>query len=248
MPPNRVKSPADYIIFALDVPDLQAARPYVEALSGAVGMFKVGLELFVCEGPAVVEYVRSKSGADVFLDLKLHDIPETVRRAVAGMAGLGVAYATVHCGGGRRMLAAAVAGGGTQVKILGVTVLTSVGSGDMQGVVDGSASGFTDRVVRRATVAHAAGCAGVICSGLEAAAVRREAGSGFKIITPGIRLVDASAPDDQRRTVTPGEAVLAGADHIVIGRPIRDAFDPRAAARRIAAQIEAALGQDNMKQ
>lgn len=247
MPPNRVKSPADYIIFALDVPGLQAARPYVEALSGAVGMFKVGLELFVCEGPAVVEYVRRKSGADVFLDLKLHDIPETVRRAVAGMAGLSVAYATVHCGGGQRMLEAAVEGGGKQVKILGVTVLTSVGPGDMQGAVDSPPSDFTGRVVRRATVAHAAGCAGVICSGLEAAAVRRQIDPGFKIITPGIRLADSGTPDDQRRTVTPGEAVLAGADHIVVGRPIRDAADPRAAARGIAARIKAALCQDNMK-
>lgn len=246
MPPKRAKSPSDYIIFALDTPGLQAARPYVEALAGAVGMFKVGLELFICEGPAVVEYVRRKSGADVFLDLKLHDIPETVRRAVAGMARLGVTYATVHCDGNRRMLAAAVAGGGDQVKILGVTVLTSVGSGDRE-VTGGNSSGFTRLVVRRAAVAHAVGCAGVICSGLEAAAVRREIGHDFKIVTPGIRMTDACASDDQRRIVTPAQAVLAGADHIVVGRPIRDAADPRAAAKRIAARIEAALCQDNMK-
>jgi len=249
MSANGARSPADYIVFALDVPGLQAVKPYVEALSGAVGMFKVGLELFIREGPAVVEYVQRKSGTDVFLDLKLHDIPETVRRAVAGMAKLQVAYATVHCGDSRRMLEAAVEGGGKQVKILGVTVLTSVGFDDIQGTGGGPSHppALADLVIRRAARAHAAGCAGVICSGLEAAAVRREMGRDFKIITPGIRPANSRAPDDQRRTVTPAQAVLAGADHIVVGRPIRDAADPRAAAERIAEQIEAVFHQDNMK-
>ncbi len=239
------RPPADYIIFALDVPGLEAARPYVETLSGRVGMFKVGLELFVREGPTVVEYVRRKSGAAVFLDLKLHDIPETVRRTVAAMAGLGVAYTTVHCAGGRRMLEAAVAGGGGRVGILAVTVLTSEGPAPGQGAGKGL-SDLSRQVVRRAQAAQAAGCAGVICSGLEAAAVRGAAGAQFKIVTPGIRPA-GSGGDDQRRIVTPAEAVAAGADHIVVGRPIRDAADPTTAARRIADQIAAVLPQENMK-
>jgi orotidine-5'-phosphate decarboxylase len=139
-----------------------------------------------------------------------------------------------------------VAGGGGQVGILGVTVLTSAGPERSLGA-EAALSDLSPQVVRRARAAQAAGCAGVICSGLEAAAVRSSTGAEFKIVTPGIRPEGSGAGDDQRRTVTPAEAVLAGADYIVVGRPVRDAADPRAAAGRIADQIAAALGQENMK-
>ncbi len=232
----------DYIIFALDVPGPQAAEPYLELLRGRVGMFKVGLELFVRAGPAIVAHVRGHGGAPVFLDLKLHDIPETVRRATAGMAELGVAFATVHCSGGRRMLEAAVAGAAGRVGILGVTVLTSRPIGGPGGSAP-SAAHVTAAVVRRARMAMEAGCAGVICSGLEATAVREAVGGGFKIVIPGIRPAESAGRDDQRRIVTPAAAVGAGADYLVVGRPIRDAADPAAAARAIARQIRQALGQ-----
>ncbi len=240
---SRKRRAQDYIIFALDVPGPQAADPYLVSLRGRVGMFKIGLELFVRGGPAIVAHVRSKSGAPVFLDLKLHDIPETVRRTTAGMAELGVAFATVHCSGGRRMLEAAVAGAAGQVGILGVTVLTSRPAGRPGGSAPPAAD-ITAEVVRRARMAMASGCVGVICSGLEAAAVRKAADGDFKIVTPGIRPAEAAVRDDQRRIVTPAAAVAAGADYVVIGRPIRDAADPAAAAGAIACQIRGALGQE----
>ncbi len=230
------KTARDYIVFALDLPGLAAARPYIERLSGAVGMFKVGLELFVREGPEIVRVIQRTGGTPVFLDLKLHDIPETVRRTVAGMADLGVAYTSVHCGEQPAMLEAAVAGSSGRVGILAVTLLTSVGTGP-----DGGADVET-LVVHRAAAAAAAGCRGVVCSGKEAAAVRRACGPRLTVVTPGIRPPQAGKnTDDQRRVTTPAQAVAAGADYLVIGRPIRDAPDPLAAVRRIAGQVEDAL-------
>ena len=238
-----MKSPKDYIIFPLDVASGEEAKRYVTMLAGVVGMFKVGLELFIRSGPEIVTFIHSAGPAGVFLDLKLHDIPATVSRAMAGVAALGVRLATVHCGENRRMLEAAVAGGG-RVGVLGVTVLTSVSAQDIAAAGFGAelAADLPRLVLRRARMAQQAGCAGVVCSGLEAGAIKAEFGAGFVTVTPGIRpLWAVSGADDQQRVSTPAAAVKGGSDYLVIGRPIRDAKDPRAAARLIASEIESAL-------
>ncbi|MBT8330958.1 MAG: orotidine-5'-phosphate decarboxylase, partial [Deltaproteobacteria bacterium] len=178
--------------------------------------------------------------ARVFLDLKLHDIPATVKRAMARIADMGVAFATVHVGETSRMLAAAVDGGGGNVGILGVTVLTSVSAQDLKSA--GYRQDLYDdlllTVTRKAGVAHAAGCAGVVCSGLEVSRIKEVIGQNFLTVTPGIRPAWSMTPEeDQRRITTPAEAIYAGADYLVIGRPIRDAKDPAQAAARIAEEI-----------
>jgi orotidine-5'-phosphate decarboxylase len=238
------KAAKEYIIFPLDVPTPAKARYFIDLLADRVGMFKVGLELFVGAGPEIIDQINTNSQARVFLDLKLHDIPATVQRAMQRIAGLGVAMTTVHCSGSKRMLEAAVRGSEGRVDVLGVTVLTSMSAADIR------ADGFKDRfvkdlgslVVHRAAMAQAAGCRGVVCSGLEVGMINAALGDAFMTVTPGIRPSwEATAGDDQQRIVTPAEAITAGADHLVIGRPIRDAQDPREAARRIAAEIEAVL-------
>ena len=236
-----MKPAKDRIIFPLDVATVDEAKKYVALLAENVGLFKVGLELFIQAGPEIIGFIHSQTQARVFLDLKLHDIPATVGRAMARIADLGVAFATVHVGETRRMLAAAIEGSGGRVAILGVTVLTSVSAEDLK------AAGFRRdfysdmllTVMERATIAHAAGCAGVICSGLEVRRIKDKIGQDFVAVTPGIRPAWAvKAEEDQRRITTPEEAVSAGADYLVIGRPIRDAKDPVKAAVRIAAEIE----------
>jgi orotidine-5'-phosphate decarboxylase len=214
----------------------------VELLADHVGMFKVGLELFIRCGPAIVTMIRRTGRRDVFLDLKLHDIPETVRRAMAAVADLDVALATVHSGENQRMLGAAVAGAAGRTGVLAVTVLTSVSSLDLQkaGFVPERADNPLNLVLARGAAAKAAGCAGVVCSPLEARDVKKRFGADFLVITPGIRPADA-AVHDQQRLNTPAQAIRNGADGLVIGRPIRDAADPVAAARQIAVEIQAAL-------
>ncbi|MBI5489245.1 MAG: orotidine-5'-phosphate decarboxylase [Deltaproteobacteria bacterium] len=229
----------DRLVFALDVPDGHAALRLVRLLAGEVGTFKVGLELFCAEGPALVREVSQRGGA-VFLDLKLHDIPATVGRAVSrALAGGGVRWLTVHTGGGRQMLEAAVREAGTGAGILGVTVLTSLN--EAGAVEAGLSPPLGNLVVRRAALAVDCGCAGVVASPQEAGAIRRVVGPGPLIVTPGIRPPGAAA-GDQQRTSTPAEAIAAGADVVVVGRPIRDASDPVAAARGIRSAIEEALG------
>lgn len=231
------REPHDYIVFPLDVPDRATALNYVNRLSGKVGLFKVGLELFIAEGPDMVRAVTEAAGpGKVFLDLKLHDIPATVGRALKSAAGLGVKFATVHAdalvGLSRWMAEATQAGLG----VLAVTVLTSLGPDDLARL------GYTDSpselVLRRAQLAKDTGCAGVVCSGLEAKGVREVIDPGMVIVTPGIRpawtLIEG---DDQRRVVTPKMAVDDGSDYLVIGRPIRDADDPAEAADKVAQEI-----------
>jgi orotidine-5'-phosphate decarboxylase len=232
------------LIFPLDVAAEAEARGWVERLSGSVGMFKVGFELFVRSGPAIVRFIRDTGTAGVFLDLKLHDIPQTVARTMAGILDLGVRLATVHCGESPAMLAAAAAAAAGRVGVLGVTVLTSVSAADLAaaGYPEALAGDMQGLVLRRAAMAHRAGLAGVVCSGREVAAIKRAFGPGFLAATPGIRPAwAAGAPDDQKRITTPAEAIRAGADFIIVGRPIRDAADPREAARRTVAEIAAAL-------
>lgn len=231
----------DYIIFPLDVPTVAAAREYVELLTDDVGMFKVGLELFVRSGPEIVKLIQKCGPAGIFLDLKLHDIPATVAGAMKVIADLGVQFATVHCGETPEMFKAAVIAAGRSVGVLGVTVLTSVSAKDIQ------AAGFSPEysgdisalVMKRAAMANTAGCAGIVCSGLEVKSVKAKFGRDFIAVTPGIRpLWDAQGKDDQKRITTPAQAVQNGADYLVIGRPIRNAKDPREAARRIAEEID----------
>ena len=239
-----MRSGKDYLIFPLDVPTSDEARRYIELLAESVGLFKVGLELFVRSGPEIIEFIHSKSAARVFLDLKLHDIPATVGRAMARISDLGVAFATVHVGETQRMLEAAVEGSGGKVGILGVTVLTSVSADDLKtaGYREDLYNDMPRTVMRRAQIAHKTGCAGVICSGLEVQQIKENLGKDFLAVTPGIRPAwTVTEKEDQRRITTPARAVAAGADYLVIGRPIRDADNPRQAAARIAEEIEDVL-------
>ena len=222
------------IIVALDTDSPDSALAVVEALAGEVGMFKVGMELFPRGGPELVRKVR-ETGADVFLDLKFHDIPNTVAGGVRSAAALGVKFATVHASGGREMLArAAEAARGTGTTVLAVTVLTSIDESDLSEI--GFSSPPADLVVRLARMAVREGIGGIVCSAREVAAVRELAGRSAVLVTPGVRLPE-DAVGDQKRVVTPFDAMRNGADYLVVGRPITKAADPVAAARRFAAEM-----------
>jgi orotidine-5'-phosphate decarboxylase len=226
------------IIVALDTDSPEAALAAVSVLSGEVGLFKVGMELFPRGGPGLIDRIRSK-GAEVFLDLKFHDIPNTVAGAVKSAVAMGVKFATVHASGGRAMLAAAAeAAAGSGTTVLAVTVLTSLDDADLASV--GFALPAAEAVERLTGMAVAAGIGGIVCSAKEAAAVRARVGKGVVLVTPGVRLPEDSA-GDQKRVVTPFEAFRAGADYIVVGRPITKAADPVAAARKFAAEAGRAL-------
>lgn len=220
------------LIVALDVPEAAAAKRLVTELDGSVGYYKVGLELLMAGGCfELIVWLRER-GKKVFADFKFFDVPRTVAAAVRGLDGRGASLATVH--GEAAMLEAAVAAKGG-LGILAVTVLTSHDARDLAGW--GSARDVTDVVVARARDAHAAGCDGVIASGLEAQRLRRELGSEFLIVVPGIRPAGQPTADDQKRTVDVEEAFEAGADYIVVGRPILTAANPRAAADAYQARI-----------
>jgi orotidine-5'-phosphate decarboxylase len=224
--------PGNRLIAAIDTPARAEADALIARLAGVPGWIKLGLELFCAEGPAVVADAAAR-GHRVMLDLKLHDIPETVARATARIAALGAGLITVHAGGGRAMLEAAVRSAGA-ARVLAVTVLTSLDDADLAQI--GAHGPVRDLAVTRARLAIAAGCAGVVSSPREAAAIRAIAPSGFLIVTPGVRPAGADA-GDQKRVMTPREARAAGADLIVVGRPLRDAGDPAAAARAIIAEL-----------
>ena len=234
----------DYIIFPLDVPSMDEAKRYVELLADCVGLFKVGLELFIRSGPEIVRYINEAGAAGVFLDLKLHDIPATVSRSMEGIADLGVKFATVHCGESQKMLEAAVAGSHGRVDILGVTVLTSVSAADIEaaGYQPDYYQDLSGLVIKKAAMAKAAGCAGIVCSGLEASMIKSRFGEKFVAVTPGIRPQwSLGEQDDQARVTTPARAIKNGSDYLVIGRPIRDAGDPVLAAVKVAEEIDAAI-------
>jgi len=240
-----MKQPKDHLIFPLDVPTVEDARRYVELLRDHVGVFKVGLELFIQAGPDIVHEIRKISPrARIFLDLKLHDTPEPVYRAIQIVASLGVTYTTVHCGESKKMLEAAVKAAGNNVQLLGVTVLTSVAKEDIQssGYEASFANDVSRLVLKKAEIARTAGFAGVICSGHEAGLIKKTCGKSFLAVTPGIRPVwDIPTGDDQARVMTPARAIQNGSDQLVIGRPIRDANDPAVAAQQVLAEIEKAL-------
>jgi orotidine-5'-phosphate decarboxylase len=235
-------APKDRIIFALDVPTTEEAVTYIDLLKDHVGVFKIGLELFVAEGPSVLNAVRERMGGrGIFLDMKFHDIPATVRGAMRSASALGAEFVTVHCDEGSGLLKAVVEGNTGGTKVLGVTVLTSLSTKDMlETGIDPKYKNPADLVLKRAELARDAGCAGVVCSGQEARVVRKEFGEDFIIVTPGIRGPNDPV-DDQKRVVTPYKAITKGADYIVVGRPIRNAPDPIQAATVIAEEIERAL-------
>jgi len=239
-----MKQAKDYIIFPLDVRSAGDAKHYIGLLAKHVGMFKVGLELFIRSGPEVVKMIRDMSEVGVFLDLKLHDIPATVRRAMESIAELGVNLTTVHCGETTEMLKEAVAGSSGKTGVLGVTVLTSVSDFDIKnaGFENQYYSDITKLVLKRAKTAKDAGCVGVVCSGLEAKMIKNAFGKDFLAVTPGIRPAwSMDKKDDQQRITTPADAIKNGSDYLVIGRPIRDANDPVQAAVMTADEIESAL-------
>jgi len=222
------------LIVALDLPDAAEARALVAQLDTAVAFYKLGLELFMGGAyPGLVDWLVGR-GKRVFVDLKFFDVPETVRCAVRALRGRGVALATVH--GNQRMMEAAAAEKG-EVKLLAVTVLTSLDRGDLDDL--GFACDVGELVLSRARRALAAGCDGVVSSGLEARQLRDELGERLLVVTPGIRPVENRPADDQKRTVDVAQAFANGADYIVVGRPIRQAPDPRAAAEAIQATIAA---------
>ena len=237
------KESKDRIIFPLDFPDIDSARKYIEILRDNIGLFKVGLELFVKEGPSILSIIKKEGRAKIFLDLKFHDITETVKGAMKSANALGAEFITVHCDEGRRLLESAVESASGKTKVLGVTVLTSLSGESLKEI--GMREEFQDPlklVLHRARIAKSAGCAGVVCSGLEASFVRKEFGKDFIIVTPGIRPSwSVIKNDDQQRIVTPSDAIKAGADYIVVGRPIRTAKDPVDAVKRIEKEIEEAL-------
>jgi orotidine-5'-phosphate decarboxylase len=239
-----MKQPKDYIIFPLDLPSVRIAKEYVKILSDSVGMFKIGLELFIHSGREIIDFIHDFSTAEIFLDLKLHDIPVTVSRAMERIADLGVKFATVHCSESNKMLQAAVAASRGKVDILGVTVLTSVSPNDIHlaGYKEKFYSNISKLVLQRAVNAKSAGCKGVVCSGLEVEMIKAKIDPDFIAVTPGIRpMWEGMKNDDQKRITTPSGAIQQGSDFLVIGRPIRDAKDPRKAAIRIAEEIEAVL-------
>lgn len=226
--------PRRRLAFALDYPSVAEARAGAAAVRDAVGVLKIGLELFVREGPSAIA-LGAELGCDVFLDLKLHDIPETVERAVASAAGHGVRYLTLHAGGGRRMLEqAARRAEGSGLVLLAVTVLTSLDDADLAELGVGASTGA--HAHRLAELARDSGIQGLVCSVKEVAALRQLMGPSAVLVTPGIRPA-AGASDDQKRTGTPGAAIRAGASLLVVGRPIRDAADPSATARAICSEI-----------
>ncbi|HVQ61512.1 MAG TPA: orotidine-5'-phosphate decarboxylase [Burkholderiales bacterium] len=227
---------AERLIAALDVADAAQAKALVESLGDSVRFYKVGLELFMSGGVFELIDWLAKRRNKVFADLKFFDIPETVAAAVRGLRGRGVTFATVH--GNRAMLEAAGQAKG-EVKILAVTVLTSLDRGDLDDL--GFQCDVEKLVLSRARRALEAGCDGVISSGMEAPALKRELGDRLLVVTPGIRPVENRPSDDQKRTVDVAQAFANGADYIVVGRPIRQAPDPRAAALAIQATIASAF-------
>ena len=231
--------PDPRVIVALDYPDADSALAFAARVAPTHCRLKVGMELFTAAGPAVVSNLVSR-GFDVFLDLKFHDIPTTVARACAQAAELGVWMLNVHALGGKKMLLAAreaVERSKHRPFLIGVTLLTSHGESDLADI--GWEPGAAGHVARLATIAHACGLDGVVCSPQETPDLRRRFGRDFLLVTPGVRPVGA-AMDDQNRTRTPAEAVADGSDYLVIGRPITRASDPVSALAAINSEIETA--------
>ncbi len=225
------------IIFALDVDSADKAKKLVERLESHIRFYKIGLQLFLAGGFPVVRWIAER-GHRVMLDLKFYDIPQTVKLAVGQLRGKGVTFATVH---GNEPIVSAAVQAGAEVKILAVTVLTSFGREDMEGFL-GVRCEVGDLVLSRARRAIDSGADGIVASGVEVGRLRRELGSDFLIITPGIRPAGTGfGRDDQKRIVTAGQAIGGGADYVVVGRPIRDAADPISVIEAMQEEIAANL-------
>jgi orotidine-5'-phosphate decarboxylase len=241
MPPLTIKDPKERIIFALDVDHFSEAQQWVNLLKGRVGMFKVGKQLFTHAGPKVVDMIRQK-GQKVFLDLKFHDIPNTVAKAGEEATKLNVSVFDLHALGGFEMMKRAAEASRSAAKglgipkplILAVTILTSMSEETLKEV--GIQGPVADEVARLASLSMKAGIDGVVASPQEIGIIRKTCGKDFLIVTPGIRS-PSSKKDDQMRTLSPKEAILAGADLMVIGRPIREAKDPVEAVQKIIEDI-----------
>jgi orotidine-5'-phosphate decarboxylase len=231
----------DRLIFPLDVPTVEAAKQWVEKLDGVVSVFKIGLELYVRAGLSLVPNLL-QNGKKVFLDLKYYDIPETVKRATRNVAELGASFLTIH--GDTQILKAAVDGrGNNPLKLLAVTVLTSLNDDNIKDL--GYNCTVQDLVLLRARKALEAGCDGVICSPQEAATIRsliakQSPGAEFLIVTPGIR-PQSSSLQDHKRSSTPASAIQSGADFLIVGRPIREASDPRQTAQALTSEMQSAF-------
>ncbi|WP_018084916.1 orotidine-5'-phosphate decarboxylase [Desulfurispora thermophila] len=226
------------LIIALDVPDRQSVRQYVTMLAPYAGMFKVGMELYYSQGPGIIEEIKSLGGK-IFLDLKLHDIPRTVGRAVSVLAALGVDMLNVHASGGLAMLQAAVEAARSAQQpplMIAVTALTSLDERVWRQEL-GFGCSIEEKVRDWALLAKQAGLQGVVASAREIEIIKTHCGREFQVVTPGIR-PSGSEPGDQKRVLTPGAAIAAGADYLVVGRPILQAPDPVAAARQILEEIE----------
>jgi orotidine-5'-phosphate decarboxylase len=229
--------PQDKIIIALDVPDTDGALRLIDSIADhgePPALCKIGLELFTAEGPSVVKAVKAR-GCEIFLDLKIHDIPNTVAHAIRSAAGLGVAMTTIHAVGGSVMMeAAAKAAEKMELLILAVTVLTSMDSDQL------SSTGINvepkEQVLRLARLAAMAGIGGIVCSPLEISAIRESFDEKLRIVTPGVRPIWAAA-GDQKRVMTPAEAVAAGSDWLVIGRPITASENPKEAYAKVVAEL-----------
>lgn len=241
MPNTHTIPSRDRLIIALDVPDIDAAKALVGRIGEAGSFYKIGMEL--CMSPGffgLLEWLRQQDKR-VFVDLKFFDIPETVARAVRSLSERGATYCTIH--GNQSMMQAAAKANTNGLKVLAVTALTSLDRGDLDDL--GFSVDIAALVLSRARRALAAGCDGVVSSGLEAAKLRAEAPRELIVVTPGIRPVDndviAAGTGDQKRVMTPAQAIAAGADHLVVGRPIRDAADPQAAVEAIVREIESAV-------
>jgi len=238
-----MKKGKEYLIFPLDVSTGKEALHYVDVLKDEVGLFKVGLELFVSEGPEILKSIREVTGAGIFLDLKLHDIPATMTRAFLSASGFGPQFVTVHCDAGEGFLKEVAENNPGHTKILGITLLTSLNSRHLArlGVQEAYVKDLLKLVLLRAEIAKEAGCHGIVCSGQEVSAVKAKFPE-LIAVTPGIRPAwSVVGKDDQKRIVTPADAVRAGADYIVVGRPIRDAQNPAEAAKKVSQEIESVL-------
>jgi len=230
----------DRLIVALDVSSAAQARQIVQSIGESASTYKVGKQLFTAEGPQIVRDLVA-SGRKIFLDLKFHDIPNTVAGAVGEAANLGVTMLTVHASGGSKMLKAAAeaaAQSASKPMVLAVTVLTSLSDADLSEL--GVAGSVATQVLRLGAIARNAGCGGLVASALEARELRLELGNDFAIVTPGVRPA-GTAVGDQARVLTPAEAIAAGATYLVVGRPILAAPDQSDAAGRIVQEIESAL-------
>ena len=239
-----MRTPKEYIIFPLDVSTYDQAIKYVTLLKDHVGLFKVGLELFISQGPAILEAIRGIAGGKIFLDLKLHDIPATIKRAFMAASTYEPEFVTIHCDEGGGALQSIAENNPGKTKILAVTVLTSLNKKSLiaLGYAEKYIHDSSGLVLLKARMAKEAGCHGVVCSGHEVSMVKRELGHEMIVVTPGIRPAwSLVGQDDQKRVVTPQAAVKNGADYIVIGRPIRDAKDPVDAAKKVAEEIESAF-------